>query len=426
MRLFYRLKSVLSCLLLFNHRYQITFYVYYLHRRAFLIFVGLIFSCFQLAGDPMTRERSNRPGRRDRHSGSRDIAAPDHRNGRHSRNRTSSFVASTSPTLLPRLRAINSDNAHSQVPRANNPQTLSINTNATDNGGACPADHLYTNREQHGQHSVASTNNVGNSNVSSHQHHDVGRNVSMHEQHESSRQTIVDPLYSSQTTNQTDAMAQTHIGSLQTSDMSNNSSVPLNTQTYMRSNSDSNANSTHNLNTTTLPIVDSVSDYIITELPRSPDSAVRQEQILMMDNSVVSGYNNNSPTHCDDQTRFPVANTDLPVCISPECPPTQPRHGRRRRHRRRRRRHRSRHHRSRRSGGHRDDETYVKPSCCSLLGCKICTATCLQFKKVLIFFAFFGVICVLIGIVLGVLRAPGNSFFTLSLMFVGEYTLYWY
>lgn len=94
-------------------------------------------------------------------------------------------------------------------------------------------------------------------------------------------------------------------------------------------------------------------------------------------------------------------------------------------HHRHRRHSRPRNHRNNLNHGdsrYTEEEGTLK-SCCSLFGCKICLSLCLQFKKVLIFFASFGVLCIATGVLLGVLRAPGNSFFTLSLMFVGMFTM---
>lgn len=135
-------------------------------------------------------------------------------------------------------------------------------------------------------------------------------------------------------------------------------------------------------------------------------------------------------TGCSAQhSQTSMANELLYVQQPQEIQPQRPleiawsRHERQQRHRRRRQRRRSRQHQRRRATHCRrviEDDTYIKPPCCSSLGCKICLSLCTQFKKVLVFFASFGTICVLLGIVLGVLRSPGNSFFTLSLMFVGK------
>lgn len=179
-----------------------------------------------------------------------------------------------------------------------------------------------------------------------------------------------------------------------------------------------------NDNYNAMPIPDAVSGYTITELPWPLISTSNRSQDRRrsgLNNNISQDYNvNNSgtdyPPYSMDHVR---ALSDIMACFPPEVS-TSPAVRRERRHRqRRRRRRRSRHRRHRHSG--REEEGYIKPPCCSALACKICLATCLQFKKVLVFFASFGVICVLIGIVLGVLSSPGNSFFTLSLMFVGEY-----
>lgn len=230
--------------------------------------------------------------------------------------------------------------------------------------------------------------------------------------------------------------------SVQSSQFSNNSDTVLQTNAIAPHNTaQSNHHSQIVTNSLNEPTIDSsnehdvsvvadigpLSGYTITGLPRPLDSAARHEQMLVSGNSILSGYNNNGADDCAlPPPSYPIfdplehlqPHTDVSVCPLPEHRSTRPRRGRR--HRQRRRRRRSRHQGRHRSHTRRDDDTYVKPKCCSILGCKICLAGCLQFKKVLVFFASLGVICVLIGIVLGVLRAPGNSFFTLSLMFVGK------
>jgi len=108
--------------------------------------------------------------------------------------------------------------------------------------------------------------------------------------------------------------------------------------------------------------------------------------------------------------RLPEPTECLPTPFYVQSSRRRRRHGRRNRHRNRRRRHYTQ---------QQQDDGPLKP-CCSLLGCKICMSMCLEFRKVLIFLASVGVACILIGVVLGVLRSPGNSFLTLALMFVGK------
>ncbi|XP_067936235.1 uncharacterized protein [Watersipora subatra] len=163
----------------------------------------------------------------------------------------------------------------------------------------------------------------------------------------------------------------------------------------------------------TLPILNMSAGFTVTELPSALPASYRSETVRDMQNHLAPAYNN--PTDCMHPSILNMGQTL--VCELRE--PAQPRRrrGRReRRRRRRRRRHRSRHHR--RSSNHTDDDSYVKPDCCSALACRICLANCMEFKKVLVFFASSGIICVLIGIILGVLKSPGNHFFIMSLSFV--------
>lgn len=90
--------------------------------------------------------------------------------------------------------------------------------------------------------------------------------------------------------------------------------------------------------------------------------------------------------------------------------------GRHHRHRRRRRRHR-----------HGDGATQVdEPAasaagCCSQLCCLRCITTVTAFRWVLVALAMLGVCCVVTGIILGALHMTiGDSFLTLSLMFIGR------
>lgn len=158
-------------------------------------------------------------------------------------------------------------------------------------------------------------------------------------------------------------------------------------------------------------------EYTITELPRN---SVDQPFYMMSNNNNQTSTSTNQPVQ-------PVTCSDTIDCLPPPFyiptpPPARRHHRRRRRHRRNRRRHHRRRHADISSSQMLADDERIKP-CCSSLGCKICLSLCLQFQKVLIFFATFGILCVLTGIILGVLRAPGNSFFTLSLMFVGKYRI---
>ena len=178
-----------------------------------------------------------------------------------------------------------------------------------------------------------------------------------------------------------------------------------------------------------LPVPDAVSGYSITELPRLTESSLHYPAGAMMS----PRQHRAAPgTDCMSHDLYHGGDRHAMECLAPGpepfyIPPVRTTRRDRRHRERRRRRRRSRHHhhhhrhRSHRHHHHQvlEDDAYIKP-CCSSLGCKICLSLCLQFKKVLVFFASFGIICVLLGIVLGVLRAPGNSFFTLSLMFVGK------
>jgi len=169
------------------------------------------------------------------------------------------------------------------------------------------------------------------------------------------------------------------------------------------------------------PVPDAVSGYAVEELPRTL-STVSSHPLESAESRVPNYHQDRShDCHITDDRVSTAVNTDhLP---QPNFYPTARRERRRSQRRSRRRRRRSRHRRRRHhnSNTSHQDERYVSPPCCSILSCKICLAGCLQFKKVLVFFASLGVICVLIGIVMGVLRAPGNSFFTMSLMFVGKF-----
>lgn len=213
---------------------------------------------------------------------------------------------------------------------------------------------------------------------------------------------------------------------------------PYDTQLEINERTNSQINLTHSVNYNSfplsnagdnyppLPVPDAVSGYTITELPRLTESSLHYPSAMMArseqsqppapDRSMLHDQSYHSDRH---------AMECLPTPEPFYIPPVRTTRRERRHRDRRRRRRRSRHHHRHRSQRHHpqviEDDQYIKP-CCSSLACKICLSLCLQFKKVLVFFASFGIICVLLGIILGVLKkTPGNSFFTLSLMFVGKF-----
>lgn len=367
----------------------------------------------------MTRERTSRHGREDgRHVAPRATVSHGNRVSRQLSysNRTSNYVAAPASTTqtLPSYRTLGLDYAQHQSSDAHNPLTLPNTLNGY--GAGVPY-------RSNGYSLATGAVNAYASATASEPQTSAGEG----ELEESNSQALAsaNPVQSSQCNNQTDSLRAAP-------DVAE--SDELSTQSNQAVEIDVNSRNEINLSSqnSAVPIVSPISGYSITALPRPPlDPTTAHQQILMVDNSVVSGYNSNGPSCAVAEPRYPIPSQCQPLSVLPTCVPQeflQPRPRRDRRHRqrrRRRRRRRSRHHSRRRPGASGEGDGYVKPRCCSVLGCKICLAGCLQFKKVLLFFASLGVVCVLIGIVLGVLRAPGNSFFMLSLMFVGKCEFSW-